>query len=118
MYPHSYSYPIITSRFKRRTSPKIRRKRKRYLPSYNDKNKNVDPPCYNNRTNQIHDYRTQTIKDVPYNHQIVFLLLKKRRYVCTHCDKHFHESYNFLQDICEEPHVQPKKFCINYLIFA
>lgn len=41
-------------------------------------------PCCHNKTNKIHDYRIQTIKDVPYHHQMVFLVLKKRRYVCKH----------------------------------
>ncbi len=37
----------------------------------------------------------QTIKDIPYHHQMVFFVLKKRCYVCKHCNKRFYESYDF-----------------------
>ena len=54
-------------------------------------------PCCQHETKKIHDYRTQIIKDVLYQHQMVFFVLKKCRYVCKHCNKHFYESYRFLQ---------------------
>ena len=46
-------------------------------------------------TKRIHDYRMQTIKDVPFQFKHCFLVLKKRRYVCK-CGKRFYEHYDFL----------------------
>lgn len=45
-------------------------------------------------TNCIHDYRMQTVKDVPYARD-TFLHLRKRRYRCT-CGKRFFENNSFL----------------------
>ena len=53
-------------------------------------------PCCKHKTKKIHDYRNQTIKDIPYQHQMVFFILRKRCYVCKHCGKRFFESYDFL----------------------
>ena len=46
-------------------------------------------------TKRIHDYRSQTIKDLPFQFKHSFLVLKKRRYVCK-CGKRFYEHYSFL----------------------
>lgn len=46
-------------------------------------------------TNKIHDYRWQTIKDLPFQLKNCYLVLHKRRYVCS-CGKKFYESYDFL----------------------
>lgn len=46
-------------------------------------------------TNQIHDYRTQQIKDLPFQMKDCYLLLRKRRYRCP-CGKRFYENYDFL----------------------
>ena len=46
-------------------------------------------------TKRIHDYRSQTIKDLPFQFKYCFLVLKKRRYVCK-CGKRFYEHYSFL----------------------
>lgn len=46
-------------------------------------------------TKRIHDYRMQTIKDLPFQLKHCYLLLKKRRYVCS-CGKRFYENYSFL----------------------
>ncbi len=46
-------------------------------------------------TSRIHDYRQQVIKDLPFQFKHVFLMLQKRRYVCS-CGKKFYESYDFL----------------------
>ena len=46
-------------------------------------------------TKRIHDYRMQTIKDLPFQLKHCYLLLKKRRYVCP-CGKRFYENYSFL----------------------
>jgi transposase len=46
-------------------------------------------------TSKIHDYRIQTIRDIPFQLKPVNLVLRKRRYTCT-CGKHFYEKYLWL----------------------
>ena len=46
-------------------------------------------------TKRIHDYRMQSIKDLPFQEKHCYLLLNKRRYACS-CGKRFYESYPFL----------------------
>ena len=46
-------------------------------------------------TKRIHDYRMQTIKDLPFQLKHCYLVLKKRRYTCS-CGKRFYEDYTFL----------------------
>ena len=46
-------------------------------------------------TKRIHDYRMQTIKDLPFQLKHCYLVLKKRRYSCP-CGKQFFEDYSFL----------------------
>ena len=48
-------------------------------------------PCCGHSTSNIHDYYTQTIKDIPIYFKPTFLIIRKRRYVCNHCDKKFFE---------------------------
>ena len=52
-------------------------------------------PCCKNTTKHIHDYRYQTIKDLPLQEKNCYLVLKKRRYRCS-CGKRFLETYHFL----------------------
>ena len=52
-------------------------------------------PCCGSITKRIHDYRIQTIKDLPFQTKHCFLVLRKRRYVCS-CGKKFYENYSFL----------------------
>ena len=47
-------------------------------------------------TNTIHDYRMQTIKDIPAFGKLVTIALRKRRYRCPHCSKRFFENNSFL----------------------
>ncbi|AEM78225.1 ISL3 family transposase [Thermoanaerobacter wiegelii] len=47
-------------------------------------------------TSKIHDYRVQRIKDVPLFGKPTVIVLKKRRYVCSHCGKKFYEHIDFL----------------------
>lgn len=54
----------------------------------------VCPNC-GTLTKRIHDYRMQTIKDLPFQLKHCFLILKKRRYICS-CGKRFYENYSFL----------------------
>ena len=51
-------------------------------------------PCCKATTSRIHDYRLQTIKDLPFQLKHTYLILKKRRYVCS-CGKRFYEPYDF-----------------------
>lgn len=53
-------------------------------------------PCCRTVTHYIHDYRLQKIRDLPLRGKYLYLLLKKRRYVCKHCGKRFFEKYSFL----------------------
>jgi transposase len=53
-------------------------------------------PCCGEISSYIHDYRKQKIKDLSLRGKFVYLLLKKRRYVCKHCGKRFYEKYPFL----------------------
>ena len=53
-------------------------------------------PCCGQTTKYIHDYRTQKIRDIPFQGKETFLYLRKRRYVCNSCGKRFFEKYDFL----------------------
>lgn len=53
-------------------------------------------PCCGHATSAIHDYRNQTIKDLPSFGNNTLLVLRKRRYVCTECGKRFYETISFL----------------------
>ena len=53
-------------------------------------------PCCGGATDKIHDYRKQTIKDIPAFGKLATLVLRKRRYRCEHCGKRFFETNNFL----------------------
>ncbi len=46
------------------------------------------PRC-GNQTKRIHDYRMQTIHDLPFQIKDVYLILRKRLYLCTSCNKRF-----------------------------
>ena len=52
-------------------------------------------PSCGNETKRIHDYRMQKIKDLPFQLKNCYLVLRKRRYICS-CGKRFFESYSFL----------------------
>ena len=51
-------------------------------------------------TEQIHDYRTSIIKDVPCMGKMLLLHYRKRRYHCPCCRKHFYESFPILPKHC------------------
>ncbi len=55
----------------------------------------VCPSC-GSSTEKIHDYRIQKIKHIPLPHKVYDLFLRKRRYSCPNCAKHFAESNPFL----------------------
>ena len=52
-------------------------------------------PLCGTKTNRIHDYRMQRIKDIPLS-KYTFLHLRKRRYRCECCGKRFFEHNAFL----------------------
>lgn len=52
-------------------------------------------PACGSLTKKIHDYRLQTIKDLPFQTKHCYLVLRKRRYTCS-CGKRFYENYCFL----------------------
>ena len=58
--------------------------------------KEVNCPRCAAETSKIHDYRTQIVKDCEAFGKKVELVLRKRRYVCTCCDKRFAEPNTFL----------------------
>ena len=47
-------------------------------------------------TDQIHDYRTQMIRDIAAFGKYTILVLRKRRYICPICGKRFYEKISFL----------------------
>lgn len=53
-------------------------------------------PCCGETTDRIHDYREQSIKDIPAFGLNVTIVLRKRRYRCPHCGKRFFEENEFL----------------------
>jgi len=53
-------------------------------------------PVCGTGTDEVHDYRLQKIKDIPAFGKCTILHLRKRRYVCPLCGKHFYESVPFL----------------------
>lgn len=48
------------------------------------------PNC-KSQTKRIHDYRTQEIKNLPFQLKHTILVLRKRRYFCSCCGKKFLE---------------------------
>ena len=52
--------------------------------------------CYQNKTDKIHDYRNQVIKDIPAFGKPTVLILRKRRYICPECGKRFFEKNPWL----------------------
>ena len=53
-------------------------------------------PCCSGQTEKIHDYRVQKVHDINILGKKVYLMLRKRRYVCPHCGKRFYEDNSFL----------------------
>ena len=53
-------------------------------------------PVCGHKTSRIHDYRLQRIQHTPIGLRKVFLFLRKKRFVCPHCQKRFYESLDFL----------------------
>lgn len=49
-------------------------------------------PCCGSKTSNIHDYYSQTIKDVPIQFKPTNIIYNKRRYHCNSCGKNFYEK--------------------------
>jgi len=47
-------------------------------------------------TQKVHDYRKQSIKDIPLFNKPLKIIYNKRRYKCPKCNKNFYESVNFV----------------------
>jgi transposase len=54
-------------------------------------------PTCSTVTDSIHDYRSQSIKEIPILGKTAILVLRKRRYVCSSCRKRFFEKNVFLE---------------------
>lgn len=53
------------------------------------------PHCHT-QSKTVHDYRMQRIQHVPWGNRMVILHLKKRRFLCPHCQRKFTEKYDFV----------------------
>ena len=53
-------------------------------------------PSCGHITDRIHDYRLQSVSDIPLQKEAFHLLFRKRRYVCPQCGKRFFEENGFL----------------------
>lgn len=53
-------------------------------------------PACKSETSSIHDYKNQSIKHIMIGNRQSILNLRKRRYICNHCNKKFYEDYSFL----------------------
>ena len=53
-------------------------------------------PCCNKPTTNIHDYYSQTIKDIPIYFKPTNLIYHKRRYECKNCGKSFFEDNSII----------------------
>ena len=52
-------------------------------------------PCCHSKTKRIHDYRYQSVSDLPAFGRSVKLVVRRRRYVCN-CGKRFYRQLSFL----------------------
>ena len=58
------------------------------------KRKACSCPACGTVTDQVHDYRTSILKDIPISGKKTFLHYRKRRYHCPSCGKHFFEPFS------------------------
>ena len=68
--------------------------------SFSLKRKPTVCPCCGFITEQVHDYRPSTIKDLPMMGKRLFLHYNKRRYHCPACNKHFYEPFHLVPKRC------------------
>lgn len=48
------------------------------------------------KTDKIHDYRDQKVRDIPLQRRKFHIIFHKRRYICLNCQKRFYEENPFL----------------------
>lgn len=60
------------------------------------KRKSVCCPSCSTVSDRVHDYRWQSIKDLPIQGRAVIINLRKRRYCCPACQKRFFENTSLL----------------------
>ncbi len=60
---------------------KLEEKEEKLILSIELERKEVKCPCCGRKTNKIHDYREQRIKDIPAFGKAIEILLRKRRYM-------------------------------------
>ena len=53
-------------------------------------------PCCGKSTTKVHDYYTQTIRDIPIYFKPTNLIYHKRRYECKYCGKNFFEDNSII----------------------
>ena len=73
----------------------IEENEEKYEISIEQPRKSCICPCCGAKTNKIHDYRYQRVKELSAFEKKVVLILRKRRYACS-CGKRFAESNTFL----------------------
>ena len=71
-------------------------------------------PACGQQTDRIHDYRKQIVKDLNSFGKSVFLILRKRRYVCS-CGKRFFEENTFLS---RYQRMTSRKIAVSSLLLA
>jgi transposase len=78
----------------------------------------IDHECPDCRTltNTVHDYRIQTVKDIPFQAKPVRWLYEKRRYRCPLCGKRFYER-NYLLPKFHRITNRMAMLCLNELQF-
>lgn len=67
---------------------------KLYIEIELERKEHICPVC-RQKTNKVHDYRKQIVKDITAFGKDVLLIFRKRRYVCN-CGKRFFEKNDFL----------------------
>lgn len=74
----------------------IEEKKDEYIIEIEMPRRNHACPVCGCRTDRIHDYRNQKVKDIQAFGKKTILNLRKRRYVCSKCGKRFYEDISFL----------------------
>ena len=64
------------------------------------KRKTQPCPACHALTDQVHDYRTSVVRDIPIMGKHTFLHYRKRRYRCPCCGKRFYEPFPLLGKYC------------------
>lgn len=71
------------------------------------------PHC-GSKSSKVHDYRTQSIKDIPIYFKPTNIIYRKRRYECKSCNKNFYES-NFIISKYQRRTLRLTEYIVNEL---